>query len=888
MRDYGVVAAEISAPSGLVTFLFTDVEGSTGLWAAEADAMSASLLVHDEVLRGRIAASGGYVFTTAGDSFCAAFARPSDALAAAEKIQAELARVAWPGPQLRVRMGLHLGEAVERGGDYFGPAVNTAARVEAAGHGGQILMTEAVRLAAGVEATDLGVHELRDVGEPLRLYQFGGGRFGALRVASVSSTNLPAAVTSLVGRADDVQAVRTALLSSRLVTLTAGGGIGKTRLAVAVGELELPEREDGVWFADLTPLADGAQVATAVAEGLGLSLYVGDVVGQIGDYLADKDLLLVIDNCEHVLDEVADLVEELIRRPGRYAILATSREPLDVEGEVGIGVRPLSTNDESSAVELFRQRAEAVDARFSLSGGNRDAVSELCRRLDGVPLAIELAAARSAAMSPRELLAGIEDRFQLLHGGRRRQRQRTLEATLDWSYELLDHEEQRLFRALGVFVGTFDADAAGSVIDDDEGSARRLMESLIAKSLVIREEISGLSRYRLFETTAAYAERRLSDAGEAAAVRGRHLGHFLEIARQYPAAMEADLGARGAIRNDKANLVAAIDWAGSTDRWPMAAELLLRVFAVFFAHPAEGIELGQRCVDAVDDTDLTLPLTSGLYTLHLLVSDIASARACLRRLRESRTPLHQTYGYGYLAVLRAGANPAGASEVLARAFKCAERIETGSEAATAATAMCHQAAASIAMLRLDPDAALELNAQSIELHEQLDYRSDSYAHAVMNSAVCALMTGDPDKAVESADLYHQLSPAFGTGNEIRALAYVAQGDFQQATTMARVHARAAVTGRFPLQASDTILVLASLADAEQEEGAAREFLLGMGLCRTLELSAYARHLAETLGVREEFDRSQREILAAPDELVGRAAAADIATLQQEMQRRDWS
>ena len=383
----------VGGPTGTVTFLFTDVEGSTRLWASDSAAMSASLLVHDELLRDSIESHGGMVFTTAGDSFAAAFQRASDAVSAARIAQERLTKATWPGPSPRVRMGLHLGEAEERGGDYFGPVVNTAARVEAAGHGGQVLITEAVRLASGVAATELGSHLLRDIDEPIALYQLGIEEFPALRVADTTRSNLPNRATRLLGREDEVDRVRLILTSDRLVTVTAVGGIGKTRLAIAVGEAELVHRSDGVWFVDLTALSSGAAVAGAVANGIGLQLSGGDAADQVIRFLSDKDALVIIDNCEHVLDDVADLMDAFLASPGLARVLATSREAIDVDGERNVLLRPLATDDaDSPAVRLFLDRANAVDADWGDDESSLTKIARICNRLDGMPLAIELAA----------------------------------------------------------------------------------------------------------------------------------------------------------------------------------------------------------------------------------------------------------------------------------------------------------------------------------------------------------------------------------------------------------------------------------------------------------------------------------------------------------------
>ena len=340
-------------PTGVVTFLFTDVEGSTRLWAQDEAAMSASLRVHDAILRRAIEEHRGYVFTTAGDAFCAAFQRASDATAAALAALEDLDAAAWSGPAIRVRMGVHLGEAEERTGDYFGPVVNTAARVQSAGHGGQLLMTRAVAEASGVDATSLGTHWLKDVPEPLEIWQAGAAPFPPLRTAGARS-NLPTPSTRLLGRADDVRAVRLLLSEHRLVTVIAVGGSGKTRLALEVGDGELSRWRDGVWFADLAAVTDPAGVGPAVAAAIGLELRSSGLLDEVPRYLAGRQMLLVLDGCEHVIDTCAELVEMILRAGGATAVLATSREWLDVDGEHVFPLGPLPAEGRTSpAVELF-------------------------------------------------------------------------------------------------------------------------------------------------------------------------------------------------------------------------------------------------------------------------------------------------------------------------------------------------------------------------------------------------------------------------------------------------------------------------------------------------------------------------------------------------------
>lgn len=880
---------EVVLPSGIVTFLFTDVEGSTLLWAEDRRRMAASLEAHDEILRAAFESRGGFVFTTAGDSFAVAFSRASNAVAAAEAAQAGLSETPWPGPVLGVRMGLHLGEAQERGGDYFGPVVNTTARLEAAGHGGQVLLTEPVRQAAEVSARDLGVHHLRDVADPLQIWQLGDGDFPPLRVVNPGLTNLPAAATDLVGRSEDLRNIRKAFDTARAVTLTAGGGTGKTRLAMAVGEDELPHRADGVWFVDLTPVSDGSLVVSAVAAGLGLNLLAGDPSEQILDFVANKDLLLIVDNCEHLIDEAAEFAERFIARPGRATLLATSRERLDVDGEQVVVVPPLSADDEgSAAVELFIRRAAELDSTFALNEEDRAVVARLCRRLDGVPLAIELAAARSSVLSPEELLAGIEDRFALLHGGRRRQRQRTLEATLDWSYNLLDSDEQALLRVLGVFVGTFDLDAVAAVAGVSRGVAVDLVDSLMAKSLVVREGTSGLARFRLFETTAAYAQQHLADAGEAITVRDRHLDHYLGLALRYPLAMSADLAARTVLGSDKANLVAAFEWAASQHQWPTAARLLLGAFAVFHPYPIEGIELVDRCVAhlSTDEHDLAMRLISNQWTLHLLTTDGRKVIADRRRLSESPTPLHQIYGLLlYTIVITVAGRPEGQAS-LEQAFDIQRKLLPGPDK-TQAAVMCETFAGMAATQRGEPESAIGHAAMAGMHQDELGFESEMSIFRWMTTAMGALLTGDPSTALKVADDYTAADSPFATGDEIRAIAHAQMGDLSSARAAAQAHAKVAVTGRVPQQATDCLLVLGALSNAEGDAATANRLIANLGICRHSELNGYGEQLAAQLGVSDEYQASQVRLITDKGDAIRQKSAEDIETLHQEMTRRGW-
>jgi predicted ATPase/class 3 adenylate cyclase len=519
-------------PSGTVTFLFTDVVSSTRLWAKEPDAMVLALRLHDRVLRETIVARDGYVFATAGDSYAAAFSRASSAVECAAEIQSGLARCDWGrGPVLAVRVGLHVGEADERDGDYFGPTLNLAARAMSVAHGGQCVLTELVRQAAGIAATDLGVHKLRDIEAPVRLYQLGSEVFPPLTTAGVGIVSLPSPRTSFVGRDESIATVRRLLAVEQLVTLTGVGGCGKTRLAIEVAHQEVPECPEGVWFVDLAPIADDGAVAGAFAAALDLTANDRlSVVEQIVAYLLPREGLLVVDNCEHLIEDVAELLDELLGRCPQLRVLATSRESLEIDGEHTWKVPSLATGTGSAAVELFIGRATAAGAIIAPDAATLATVGEIVERLDGIPLAIELAAARARSIDLSELRDRLDDRFRFLSGGKRRSRQRqaTLEAAVQWSFDLLNDDEQSMLQCLSVFQGGFGLADVAPIAGVGNHVAVDLVDALTAKSLVeVNHDDHGQVRHRLLETIRLFALSRLVDAGEVVAVRNRHLEHFL-------------------------------------------------------------------------------------------------------------------------------------------------------------------------------------------------------------------------------------------------------------------------------------------------------------------------------------------------------------------------
>ena len=444
-------------PSGTVTFLFTDVEGSTRLWDDHPDAMRVALARHDETLSSAVEAHRGFVFSTGGDGLAAAFERSVDAVEAAVEAQRGLQAEAWPDPVvLGVRMGVHTGEAQERDGNYFGPPLNRAARVMGAAHGGQILVSratvEVLGRVAGIELLDLGLHRLKGLAEAMQVFGVWAEDLlwvdEPLATAEGASGNLPLPATEFVGRVAELQHRLAGLAKRRLVTLTGPGGVGKTRFAIEIAWLVVDDFEGGVWLIDLAAVGEPAGVVAVVASTLSIQPQPGmTMVASIVDWLRGRRLLLIMDNCEHVLAPVVELVGAVVAGCPTVTVLATSREPLAVSGERVHPIPPL--DPASEAVDLFCDRAVGADGSFTPSDTDRVTITAICRHLDGLPLAIELAAARIRSLGPTDLLAHLDHRFRLLRGRGEGgvARHQTLRATVAWSYQLLAEHEQAAVRS---------------------------------------------------------------------------------------------------------------------------------------------------------------------------------------------------------------------------------------------------------------------------------------------------------------------------------------------------------------------------------------------------------------------------------------------------------
>jgi predicted ATPase len=550
----------------VLTFLFTDIEGSTRRWEADAEAMRMALEAHNEVLRATVAANDGTVFNYTGDGMCAVFASPRSAVDAAVTAQRAL--------ELPVRMGIATGEAELRGADYFGTVLNRTARVMASGHGGQILLDGATAgLLTGVDLISLGPRRLRDIARPVEVFQVqaAGLRtdFPPLKTADPTPGNLRPPTTSFVGREAELAELETALKAHRMVTLTGVGGVGKTRLALELAARSAHDYPDGVWVIELAQVGDPGAVPEAVAAVLGIIQQPGlSLADSVATTLEGRSRLLVFDNCEHVLDAAADIIETIFAHSTTVKILATSREGLRLRDEQLWPVPSLNVHSgsDSAAATLFVDRARAVTPGVSLAApGAADVVVEICRRLDGIPLGIELAASRMLSMSVTEVRDRLDDRFRLLVGSRRGlERHQTLRHAVEWSYDLLSEAEKALLASCSVFAGGFDLPGACAVAgSDDDFATLDLLDSLVRKSLLAVDTSSGHTRFSMLETIRQFAEEQLAHAGAADAVRSSHARYFggreADVLSLWDGPRQRD--AYDWFTTELANLRAAFRWA---------------------------------------------------------------------------------------------------------------------------------------------------------------------------------------------------------------------------------------------------------------------------------------------------------------------------------------
>jgi predicted ATPase/class 3 adenylate cyclase len=834
------MGSAMSLPTGTITFLFTDIEGSTQLWEQHPDAMRLALARHDSFLRAAIESNQGHVFKTIGDAFCAAFANAADAVDAAIMAQQSLhalqpsAVASAAGLSLKVRIALHTGAAEARDGDYFGPALNRVARMLAVGYGGQVLLSQTTQdlvqddLPRDGSLRDLGSHRLRDLQRPEQIYQLLHPDlpldFPPLRSLSSLPNNLPQQVTSFVGREEQLAEVRRLLGCTRLLTLTGPGGTGKTRLSLQVAAEMLEGDGNGVWLVELAPLTEPNLVPQAVALVLGVREEPGrSLVETLVEHLRSKRLLLILDNCEHLLAACATLANELLHACPHVQILASSREGLGIAGETTYRLPslqlpdpdrpiPVETLTQFEAVRLFIDRAAAAVPSFAVTNQNASAVAQVCHRLDGIPLAIELAAARVKVLPVEKIAERLDDRFRLLTGGSRTAlpRQQTLRALIDWSYDLLAEPERMLLRRLSVFAGGWTMEAAEAVCAGDDIEAwdvLDLLSNLVDKSLVVYEEQRVEARYRFSESMRQYARERLLEAGEEALVRGRHRDCFLELAGRAEPEL---LGAAQAewldrLETEHDNLRTALGW--SLEQGDAATCLAMGGALWRFWHVRGHLREGRERLEAILAMPGASPPTparaKALNGAGALADDQGDSQraaelhgeslAIARECDDRQNMAYALLSLGHVAI-RQGEYERGKT-LYEEALGLWRSLGTQY---FIAVLLHNLGSAALYLGQTDP--AISFFEESLALKRKLGNES-SVASTLNNLGYLAIEQGNHERAAplldESLRLYHRLGNSAGTVEALNNIARVAleTGDLSRAVSLlARVTALSEAIG----------------------------------------------------------------------------------------------
>ena len=765
-------------PDGTVTFLVTDIEGSTRLLQRLGDGGYAAVLAtHQEILRSVFAASGGREVSIQGDGFVVAFSKASDAVNASVAAQRALAAHRWPDDAaIHVRMGVHTGEPTTVPGDYVGLDVHRAVRVCAAGHGGQILLSGAAAalvqgmLPEGIALRDLGRHRLKDLKELERLIQVLhpdlAADFTPPNTLSPIAHNLPQPLTSFVGREHALATITDLLRTNRLVTLAGPGGCGKTRLALEVARGEVGAHPDGVWLVELASLTDPKLVPEDVAAVLNIREAAdSSSAPALAAAIGAKHLLLVLDNCEHLVAACAELVEAILRACPRVRVLATSREPLGAPGERVWRVpslarptvrQPFDELARCESVSLFVERASAVAPGFALTQQNAGSIVAICRRLDGIPLALELAAARVQDLPIDRIAARLDDRFRLLVRGTRtaRPRHRTLRATIDWSYDLLSEPERVVLRRLSVFAGGWSLEAAEAVCTGDDIDASTvvdLMTQIVLKSLAAMDESGDDARYRLLETVREYGRERLAASGETAAVRSRHLAWYAALAeRAAPELLRSDQAAwLDRLEREHDNVRTAVEWALTDGDVEAGLRLAAAIWRFWYGRGyfAEGRAL----LDALLERGTPAPAATraaALASAGSLASELGDYAAGCARLEEA-LEIYRSVGDDreaavVLNLLGIAAFSQGKVERARDLYgqSLATRRATGDQWGTA---LCLHNLGRLAYHRGEYDEASNLMETSLTIFRSLDDQQH-VAMALINLGSAAIRVGDHELA----------------------------------------------------------------------------------------------------------------------------------------------
>lgn len=831
----------VGLPTGTVTFLFTDIEKSTRLLGSDRATMRDALVRHHDLLRSAIEEHRGVVFETVGDAVYAAFASPTDAIEAAIASQRGLTGADWGSlDPIRARMAVHSGEVEQRDAQhYIGEALVRCARMLVLGHGGQTLVSGATSalvqdgLSAGATLRDLGEHRLRDLSRPERVFQLDAPglsqRFPALLSLDARPNNLPIQLTSFIGREGELGEVTHLIREHRALTLTGAGGIGKTRLALETAEAMLDEFPDGVWLVELAPLSDGGLVWPTLGAVLGVRELPADPVRGGGgpvstaivEQLRTKQVLIVLDNCEHLIGAAALMADHLLRQCPRLRVLATSREGLGIAGERIWRVPSLA-----EAADLFVARARAIAPGFAPSGTDAVALKRICERLDGIPLAVELAAARTGVLSLQEIASRLDDRFRLLTGGSRTStaRQRTLRAAVDWSYSLLTGPEKTLWGRLSAFAGAFSLEAAEAICEYgtlERSSVLDLLASLTAKSLLVTESSGSNVRHRMLETLREYAGERSIASGETDDLRRRHAEFHVALAER-----EAEGLAAGGQAEALGRLEAVLDDLRAAIRWSTEHDIEKAVrlgvacarYLLIRGHLSDGLAWRDAVVPQLDHVEIRLrahALTAAGW-LSAARDDHAAANELHRRA-------HALFGeIGDRSGMAEALNALGAlaarrgEDAASREFYEQSLAVAGAAASPDERATALHGLGRTALRGGDYPRAREHLKRVIRLRREMGDRM-GLAHAVYDLGVVADSEGDPRHAEElmreSAALFRDLGAKVALAAALGSLGNVAaeRGDDPAAQALLDEAERIGREAEAPFQVGMVFIFRAEIA-----------------------------------------------------------------------------
>lgn len=849
-----------------ITFVFTDVVGSTKLWAAAPDATGRSFLIHDSLVRSALKENNGEIFGWAGDSFRAAFTDRHDAVLACQAVHRELANADWGvDPPLSVRIGVTHGKALHRDGEYFGPILNTASRLEEMARPGQtVLSAPAVAGLDGVTITALGRQRVRDVAEAIEVFQLGDERFAPLRSVDPALSTIPALTGTIVGRSAAIGKVRAGLDDRHPVIIVGTGGAGKTRLAIEVAHLEMRNHPDGCYFVDLAPVSTGASAGAAIARSCRIKLTGDDAFEEIGEHFADRHALLILDNCEHIVAYAASFVKFLsVAAPG-LRLLATSREPLGITGECRVRLGPLETGADGAAVDLFVQRIRDQAPEFEPTTAEVAQIAQICVHLDGIPLALELAAARAGVLGLKHLLDGMHDRFRMLsssHGDGTR----TLREAIDWSFGLLSELEQDFFTRCGVFVGSFDLRAASALVPElDPLDVADLLHSLSRKSLMFSEGALG-GRFRLLETIRAYAMLRLEELGIANNVRRAHFDHYCELVAVDHLAQASDLDRAVRLSPEWSNIASALEWGTENDAWFDAARLASGCLGLWedAVPTVEGRRWVERILPQVDDLSMESNLLrTGLAAFEAQLDQFNKVRALLEQLCQSSVPEIQANGLALSGYLAARETPEASLPLIDRADALVERHDLGHELRITAL----WARGAHGLYGADLDEAYRCFRQGFDLARDAPQRTVNTIFVGLSLATTQLVLGRPSDALATLDSYSWSDSRWDSSAVLRAVALIDLDRPSEAAELVFAYAGESLLGRLRRMSNDAMIGFAALAMHRGEPDHAWTLMQQAVTPRTPFTIGLVEGLAGRIGCGEELRALHRNRTASLTDL----------------------